>query len=102
MTLNTDDILRIDNFEQFNKQELLEIINILQNETKFHKYRKDESLDTLQSTINVLNTQINELNNHLGKVKQANMAFKTLFVRDLTIKERLTGKINLSYISNDK
>ena len=38
----------------------------------FSTNKKDENLDTLQSTINVLNVQITELNNHLGKVKQAN------------------------------
>jgi len=91
-----DDLLHLEDFTNFTKNELLEFILMLRTDLKHHKYIKENNQNLIQSNISNLVQQIDQLTKELDKLKEANQNFRTLFIRDLTIKERITGKINLN------
>lgn len=91
-----DDILRIDNFNNFSRDELFEIINLLKHDLKYYKFHKDQNIQRLENCISTLNNKIVELDIMLNRQKDINNNFRKIIVRKLTFVERLTGKINLN------
>lgn len=94
--LNIEEILRNDDYNNFNKADLLDIILILRNDLKYHKYRKDNAYEQMNSTIATLKNQIQQEKIENARLSQINKNFHNTFARRLTIMERIKGQIDLS------
>lgn len=91
-----NEILQIDNFSNFSKQELLEIISILQNDLKYYNIKKEKQLNSLNTIINSLKHQIYELETKLKRQTEISSNYKKKLINKLSILERIKGKIDLS------
>lgn len=92
---STDDILRMENFGDLSKTQLLEIIAILRNDLKYHKYRKDHNLEQSYAVISSLNSQLDAGKKEFERIKQSNVNFYSKINRPLTLWERIKGRIDL-------
>jgi len=90
-----NEILHNDNFNNFSKTELLEVIHILRNDLKYYKYRKDAGNEQLVTLINSLKAQIDFEKKETARLKQVNLNYHNKIVRPLTFWERIKGHLDL-------
>ena len=90
-----NDILHRDNFNDLNKNELLEVILTLRNDLKYYKYRKDTGHDQLATIITTLKGQIAAEKAETARLKQVNSNYRDRIMGQLTIWERIKGRIDL-------
>lgn len=97
-----EDILRTDNFNEKSRDQLLEIIYILRNETLKLKSIHQNQYDGLYNKINQLNEIVNIKNKEIEDVKKQllskNIIYKKIVV-PLTLKERITGKFDIKKLN---
>jgi len=92
---STDDILRTENFNDLSKSQLLDIISVLRNDLKYHKYRRDVAQEQSQTLITSLNAQLVAEKKDFERIKQSNVNFYNKISRQLTLWERIKGRIDL-------
>jgi len=90
-----DDILRKDKFNDLSNNQLLEIINILRNDLKYYKYRKDTNQDQNNTHIQSLKAQLQAEKREVERLKQVNVNYRNKITGNLTIWERIKGRIDL-------
>jgi hypothetical protein len=96
MRYNLDDILRMDNFDNLSKYEMIEVIHALKDNLKYYKYQRDHHQDTLNNTINGLKNEIQLLNSKVDTVNKQNSNILKKVFKPLTIMERIKGKIDIN------
>jgi hypothetical protein len=91
----TEELLRMENFKDLSKNDLLDIIEILRNDLKYYKYRKDANHEQVAGTIRSLKSQLEHQKLELSKVKESNNNIRNKVLRPLTFWERIKGRIDL-------
>jgi len=94
-----EDILKINNFNNLSRDELMQICRILQNETKLLKNINNQKI---HKHFYELNKTKQELNNLTLKYNKLNEQYKRLYKKlnvPLNYKERLSGKLNIAKIN---
>jgi len=94
--INNDDILNINDFSQFSKNELVEIIVSLSDELKYQRYIKNNKLTDLNTSINLLKEENKNLKLKLDVAINSNKIYTKHLFKPLSFKERLFGKINVN------
>lgn len=94
-----EDILKIDNFNNLSKDELIYICRALQNETKTLKNINSSKTNQEFFELNKIRNQLNELKT---KYDNLDVSSKRLYKKlnvPLTFKERLSGKLDIKKIN---
>ena len=93
--ISIDYILRMENFNNLSQKDLLEIIEVLRNDLKYFKYKRDQNYNEAQSTINILKNQILLEKQEIEKLKQINSNYRNKIIHKLSLKERILGRLDL-------
>lgn len=97
MTL--DEMMRRTNFNNISRDNLVMICHTLQDQVKFLQSINNQKIDKDYHTINKLQNELNIITAKYEKTKEIkNRIFKKLNV-PLTIKERVTGKLDITKIN---
>ena len=95
MNYTTKEILQLENFKDFNRESLIEMINLLKNDLKYVVLLQDKDRKKLIETINLLNNDITNEKNKYNKLSEANILLRNKIIKKLSIWERIKGKIEL-------